>query len=214
MNSRYLVLVLISVIAAIPATAETMRREGGADQAALQQFQVMAQQATAERDALQAENAKLNDQLASAKKEAGHLTAKNKTLQQQLDNTSTSLDRFKEAHTQAIDRLRETQDRLEKLVDKYKELVATLRDMETQKAHLQDTVNTQSAQLDDCAKHNVALYKVDQDLLEKYRNKGVWDVLKQREPVTGLSQVRVDSMIEQYRLRLDKEQVSAAAVAK
>jgi chromosome segregation ATPase len=214
MNSRNLLVVIIAATLAFPAAAETVRREGGADQAALIQAQALAQQAGAERDALQAENSKLKDQLAAAKKEAAHSSTKNKSLQKRLDSTESTLERFKDAQAQAVERLRDTQERLGKLVDKYKELIATLRDMETQKAHLQDTVNTQSAQLDDCAKHNVALYKVDQELLEKYRDKGVWDALKQREPVTGLAQVKVESMIEQYRMRLDKEQVSSAAVSK
>jgi chromosome segregation ATPase len=131
-----------------------------------------------------------------------------------LEEKENTLSRFKEANSQAVDRVRETQDRLEKLVEKYKELVAELRDLETEKAKLQDTVTTQSSQLDDCAKHNVALYQVDLELLDQYRRKGMWDAFKQHEPVTGLGQVAVESMIEQYRLRLDKDQVNDTAVAK
>lgn len=214
MNSRCLAFLLIAAWAAVPAGAETARRDGGADQAALQQLQAMAQQAKAERDTLQADNDKLKEELTSAKKDMARLSSEKKALQQRLDNTEGSLDRFKGAHTQTIDRLRETQERMDKLVEKYKELVATFREMETQKASLQDTANTQSAQLDDCAKHNVALYKLDLELLAKYRDKGVWDALKQSEPVTGLSQVAVESMIEQYRIRLDKEQINATDVVK
>lgn len=211
MIDRYVIAALLCTVCALPSWAETTARRGGGDNGAvllqLQQAQTQAQAATAERDALKAENAKLQAELDAIKKEAARLRTDKAAMQQRIDTSDNTVTRFKEANSQAVDRLRETQERLDKVVEKYKELVTNLKEIETEKVRLQDRDTTQSAQLDVCAKHNLALYQVNIELLEKYRNKSVWDALRQREPVTGLGRVEIENIGEQYRARIDKERL-------
>lgn len=211
MIGRYSIVALLCTVCALPAWAETTVRRGGGDNSAvllqLQQAQAQAQAAAAERDALKAENAKLQSALEAAKKETARLRTGQAAMQQRLDSGIDTVERFKEANSQAVERLRDTQERLDKVVEKYKELVVSLKQIETEKAKLRDDVTAQSAQLDACARHNLALYQANVELLERYRDKGVWDALKQREPVTGLGRVEVENMVEQYRARIDKERM-------
>ena len=57
------------------------------------------------------------------------------------------------------------------------------------------------------------LYETGLEVLDKYKNKGIWDAFMQQEPVTGLNEVEVENIIEEYRHRLYKQkftpQVSA-----
>lgn len=218
MIERYLIASLLCMLFTPPSLAETTVRRGGAENSALlsqlQQAQTQAQAAIAERDALKAENVKLQAELDGAKKETTHLRADKTAMQQRIDTNDNTVTRFKEANSQAIEKLRETQERLDKVVEKYKGLVATLKEIETEKARWQDNATAQSAQLDVCAKHNLALYQLNVELLDQYHHKGVWDALRQREPVTGLGRVEVENIAEQYRARLDKEHFSDEAGTK
>jgi len=221
MYNRYLWYVFAGMLMIGPAAAETTRRGGDANQAALLQAQAQVQQTAAERDALREENAKLQEELGTLKKGAALLKVDKSALQQRMNTTEGTLSRFKEANSEATDRLRDTQERMDKLVDKYKELVAQLKEMETEKLHLQNAASlqatqltTQSAQLDGCAGDNLALYKLNLELLEQYRDKGVWDALKQREPVMGLGRVELENKVEHYRARLNQERLDGAISAK
>lgn len=221
MLSRYLWCLLTGLLMMGAATAETARRGGDAGQAALQQVQAQAQQTAAERDALRAENTKLQEELSAIKKETALLKADKSALQQRMNASEGTVSRFKEANSEAVDRVRDTQERMDKLVDKYKELVGQLKEMEMEKLRLQNIVDlqetqltTQSAQLDGCAGDNLALYQLNLELLQQYRDKGVWDALKQREPVMGLGRVELENKVEGYRLRLNQERLDGAVSAK
>ena len=217
MIDRYLLATMLCLLLALPAGAETTTRRGGADNSALLQAQAQAQTqiqaAAAERDALQKENAKLKDELDGQKKEITRLRGEKSALQQQVDVRDSTVNRFKDANSEAVERIRETQERLDKVVEKYKELVTTLKGLEMEKAKLQDSVNAEAAQLDAYAKHNLALYEINRELLERYRRKGVWDALRQPEPMIGLGQVEMENTVEEYRARLDKERVEQTAPA-
>ncbi|MEK7322321.1 MAG: hypothetical protein AABZ84_04495 [Pseudomonadota bacterium] len=219
MFSRYLCLFIGLLIMGF-ATAETTRRSGDVGQAALLQVQAQAQQIAAERDTLRAENAKLQEELDALKKDTTRLKADKSVLQQRMNATEGTVSRFKDANSEAADRLRDTQGRMDKLVEKYKELVGQLKEMETEKLRLQNTTDlrstqltTQSAQLDSCAGDNLALYQLNLELLQQYRDKGVWDALKQREPVMGLGRVELENKVERYRIRLNQERLAGAAAA-
>lgn len=220
MISRYLMSGMLCMLLTLPAWAETTVRRGGGDNAnaallqAQAQAKAQAEAAATERDALQKENDKLKDELNALKKEGARLRGEKAGLQQRIDTSENTVTRFKDANTEAVDRVRDTQERLDKVVEKYKELVVSLKQMETEKAKLQDTVNTQAAQLDAYAKHNLALYQLNQELLDQYQRKGVWDALKQREPVTGLGRVDVENTVEEYRVRIGKERLEPPAAPK
>ncbi|MFX9634859.1 hypothetical protein ABNJ30_20120, partial [Acinetobacter baumannii] len=53
-----------------------------------------------------------------------------------------------------------------------------------------------------CEAKNEKLYEYGQAILQKYQHKGVWDALKQKEPVTGIGEVQVDNVVQEYRDKL------------
>ena len=66
--------------------------------------------------------------------------------------------------------------------------------MEQQRKH-----DTQVAQLGECSAKNERLVKLSAELLDLYRNKGVGDVLNQRDPVLGLGDVQMFNLVQEYR---------------
>lgn len=54
-----------------------------------------------------------------------------------------------------------------------------------------------------CSKDNAELYQVGQDLLARYEDKGLAEVLYAKEPVMQLGRVKLENLAAQYRERLD-----------
>ncbi|MFN9389406.1 MAG: DNA repair protein, partial [Betaproteobacteria bacterium] len=59
----------------------------------------------------------------------------------------------------------------------------------------------------DAEQKNVKLYVLSRELIERYRSQGFWDAVRRKEPFTGLKQVEVENLLEQYRDRADEARV-------
>lgn len=79
------------------------------------------------------------------------------------------------------------------------ELNAQVAGRRTAEAGLRDT----DAALATCRAHNGELVGVANDLLAAYQNKGVFDVLGEGEPLTGIGRVRLENLLETYRDKVD-----------
>ena len=64
--------------------------------------------------------------------------------------------------------------------------------------------------LDDCRIRNREMRDLVDELMTKYREVGFWDVLKRREPFTGLRRAQVDNLLESVRERAEDAQVTPA----
>ncbi len=62
-----------------------------------------------------------------------------------------------------------------------------------------------------CEAKNVKLFEYSQALVDRYKNKGVWEALKQKDPVLGLSNVGVENVVQEYREKLDSQKIPAAS---
>lgn len=62
-----------------------------------------------------------------------------------------------------------------------------------------------------CRKHNGELAGVVDQLLHAYEDKGVFTIIGQHEPFTGIGQVRLENLLETYRDKLDAATESSAA---
>lgn len=198
--------------------AEVAKRSGGggADAAALTKLQAMLQQVTGERDALQGELEKVQGERAKNdekhKKEIALLTKKIEGLENTSDRSQDALARANDANTTLRERNKEQQERMQKLVDKYKELVESLRVVEGDKSAAQTKVAEQERLLNDCGSKNTRLYEVNLELLDRYENKGVWDALLQREPVTQLKRVEIENIVEEYKYKISQQRVHVQPV--
>src|SRR5262249_32101916 len=100
--------------------------------------------------------------------------------------------------------------RMQELVDKFRETAQNLRQVETERGELKTSLTARQDELKQCTQKNLDLYQADLELLDRYKSKGMWDAMLQREPVTGLKRVEVENQIEEYRRKLDQMQVIGA----
>jgi chromosome segregation ATPase len=105
-------------------------------------------------------------------------------------------------------------DAAERLTATNTKLNETARDLAARDAELaqarQGLEQSKAANLS-CEDKNLKLYSYGQAVLERYRNKGVWAALSQKDPVLGFKEVEVENVVQEYRLKMAGQKVQTLA---
>lgn len=153
---------------------------------AMARAQFMIRQISAERDQLQTDRASLQQQLAELQKKYAGLETKNSKssgdMQQQYAKLRDDLQAERSAHEASRAQL------------------ATAVSINNS---CSDTVSHQSDMMTLCIGNNHKLYDINRTVLSRYENKNMLDSLIQADPVTGISQVAIENLIDDTQYKLD-----------
>lgn len=89
--------------------------------------------------------------------------------------------------------------------------VARKRDAELRQLNELNQRTTGSSR--DCVAKNQALIEISQQLLDRYRRKGLFSSLVEAEPLTGIARVRFENLLQDYDNRIADQQANPAAVS-
>jgi chromosome segregation ATPase len=166
--------------------------EGPAPDAAAKQALAKAQQLlkslSAERDALKAENAKLQARLEA---DLGEMKSK-------LNATQSAASAAAKRAAGESSALNETITAGEARV---KELEEKLKIAETKIAGREQALAA-------CTTHNRKLGALSTELLGRYADKGVMDAMMEREPLTQIKRVELENLVQQYDDRIAESQIT------
>jgi chromosome segregation ATPase len=129
-------------------------------------------------------------QLARLRGEAQAQAAQADALRQQVADLQKTLAQWQEGYQKAADMFHS-------------------RDAEARKfeAQYHDTDTREQA----CEKKNAELYQIGSELLDRYKNKGFWDALKDDEPFTRIHRVQLEQAAQDYHARLVDQKIEPAA---
>lgn len=185
-----LMLLFSAILALTPVMASgAASADNGEEQKVLARAQRMIRQATLERDAAQAENAKLKTQIEEL----------NRKLAGIKKSSEAALAKSRESNTALNGDLQQTAQKL--------------RQTESDKNQLQDTVNGQAELIQSCGSKNAELVQINREVLGRYRKKGCFDALLQREPLTQLKRVEVENLVQEYQDQIDQNAFKKGAQA-
>ncbi len=162
--------------------AQAAKSKVEADKAAVDQ---QLGEQTQQSEQLKAAMAKVNAKLKASEAQRAELTTAVTTLEKQLADD-------KRSHEEA-------------LAQKARELAQYTKLRDEQQAQLQRRHDDQVALVSECTTRNDKLIHLNSELLTRYRNKSVSDVVKQREPVFGVGDVEMFNLIQDYRDKADAE---------
>lgn len=183
---------------ALGGLAQAQQQDANAQRAALNKAQFLLRQATQEKtdlqtqaDALKQQVDKLTRELAAAQSGADA----NKQKMQAGFNETIELWKQRDAKRGGeIDTLRDQ-----------------LREQAAQRAALEEKLKVQTDNFSVCYGNNKQLLSVNRELLAAYRSKGVFDAMRQNEPFTGIKEVEVENLVQDYRYKLDDLTVNEPA---
>lgn len=196
------ILVALSLVLGLGTVAEAqVARSGGASSQAVQQLQQLAQ----ERTALQAENARLKKDLDSAQADLKRVRAEHDALKARVGGAESEAARLKSSSDANEHAAEGARQKLEELVGRFREVAQTLRDTEADRAATRQRLEEKSRAFDQCAKVNVELHDIAIEALTRYEKSAV----RGKEVVTGISRVRVENLVDDYRQRVDELKLAA-----
>ncbi len=188
----------------LSAVAE--ERRAPSDNAA-QRVQYMLRQVTLERDALQQQ---LNQQTREIDELKKKLEDKSKRLAKQknmLNSSRGNNEKLAEQTQQLSDRLLDLRKQSQELVVKFKEVVSQYRETEMARRTLEVNLKTNEGKLESCQRMNAELIEINEEILEKYQDKGVFDALLQKDPLTGIRKAQLDTQVETFRSEMSRQTV-------
>lgn len=199
--SRLRSIVLLVAVLASASLSGIVFAQDDAQQRALKRAQFMLRQLNNEKAALQGENEALAMKVTQLEGEVTRLGAE---LDQVQARSEALVERFTQRVESANERIRRTDERLVETTERYREAVSRLRDTEAERDRLRGALETVRRELADSESRNALLVDANLEMAELYEDKGFAEVLWEKEPVTGLREVQVENILQEYRLRVDE----------
>lgn len=165
-------------------------------QRALQKAQFMLRQ-------LNDEKFKLQAQVADLQKQVGELKG---NLQETKSAAEIAKSKMRRDYGSAID---DWKKQNEGLSDEVASLKGRLANEIENGKELGTKLKTQTHNFSVCYNNNKKLYAINEELLRRYKNKGFTDVAEQKEPFTGMKQVEIENLVQDYQYRLDDLKISS-----
>jgi chromosome segregation ATPase len=206
-NTAALLSVALSMCAAENGYTQTARSGGGASAQLMQQMQQLA----SERTSLQAENAKLKKDLEDLRKDRDALKTGQQAVERRAKTAEVSLQQSVSQSQSAGQELAQTKEKMQQLIAKFRETLQTLRDVEAEQTTAKQTLAVRDRDLKSCVDHNVALYKLNQEVLTHLEKQTVWSRVAQTEPFTKIKRVQLENLVDEYKDRADEQRLPPAS---
>ena len=121
-------------------------------------------------------------------------------LQAQLDAAHTTQENTQHGLDDANSRLAAVNS---KLGEALKQLAAR----DAQVKEISQALDQSKTANNSCEAKNVILYGYAAEVLQRYRKKGVWASLSQKDPLFGLKEVDMENVVQEYQLKFDAQKV-------
>lgn len=208
-NRRPLALLMLLIFISHSATAASVRGGDGKSSTG----DDMSRRYIAQISLLKQEIAKNSATLEERDAQLEEITGTLESTEQSLAQAEATGAKLRSRLEQAIERIQHTDERLQQTQNKLSGTRHQLNVMTHSKTDLEELSLLQKGELLTCEEKNLALYRVNRELTAQYEAKGVLTGILQREPVTGLKQVQIENIIEEYRNKLDQQIYQAPAAA-
>lgn len=200
MKARMLTpMAVLLAVAASPAFAQT-ERSGNADARIMQQLQQMS----SERAALQADNAKLKQELDQLKKDLQQAASAKASLENRNKALTANASRGEQSVLQTEEQLERARDQMQELVTRFRETAQSLRDVEIERADVKSQLALRDREFKTCVDRNAAFYNLNVEVLDRMENRGLWSNLTAKEPFLKLKRVELENLVDDYRYRADE----------
>jgi DNA repair exonuclease SbcCD ATPase subunit len=121
-------------------------------------------------------------------------------LQAQLDAAHTAQENGQHGLDDANSKLAAVNS---KLAEALKQLAAR----DTQVKEISQALDQSKTANNSCEAKNVTLYGYAEEVLQRYKKKGVWASLSQKDPMFGLKEVDVENVVQEYQLKFNAQKV-------
>ncbi len=190
---------------------QLQQREFNDQKAALEQAKAKAEKESADKDKeLKRLQARLKKLEAGSKDSQADLVLANEELKlarAEVAALGVRLALERERADKSGDDYRQSREAIAKKEAEAKVLDARVLDQ-------REIVGRQARMIQACDDKNMELARIGGELLQRYRDKGLMDALKQAEPFTQIERVRMENLWQEYRDKLDAQKMDRPVLAR
>ena len=175
---------------------------------AIKKAQGIIRQLTQEKAALEEEKAVLLTEKTTqdAKLSSlGSTVKKLQPLQAEVERYKSSLELVRNNLEAQLSQERQRQ---QALLQKHNEVVAKAKTIYADNHTLVQAVQEREQWIEQCSSRNKELHTTYLDLLNKYKEKGIWQQLAELEPLTGIGNVDTETLVEDYKYKLQQLKIT------
>lgn len=151
----------------------------------------------------------LQERLESVQKENKELRADTQAvvnklkgkLQEKVDEFNAKLSSLSDRYSRAAEDLRQARQDLSRKDEKVAELNKANSELTAQLSEARGTMERY-------LEHNSELVAIAQELVQAYKDKGVADVLAQKEPLTQVKKVELEQFVQEYSERIEAQNLT------
>ena len=193
-----------ALLTAVPVGvhAQTARSGGSAGAQLMQQL-------ASERTALQAENDKLKKQLAGITKDRDTLKTGQQAVERRARDASAALASSNSQRAATDQELTQTKAKMQELIGKFRETVQSMRQVETEDTANRQALAVRNQELQTCVDRNVALYKLNDEVLTHIDKQGAWSRVASLEPFTKIKRVQNENLVVEYKAKAADQRAAA-----
>ncbi|QWF69577.1 hypothetical protein KEF85_09305 [Methylomonas paludis] len=189
-------------------TAFAGEPKSGDGGAAIKKAQGLIRQLSQEKTALEAEKTALladKNQLEDKLKALESTVKKLEPLQGEVERYKSGLESVK---TSLESQLGQERQRQQALLQKHNDVVGKANSIFADNQLLVQAVKEREAWINQCSSRNQELRQLNQDLLARYKDKGLWQHVLELDSVTGIGKIEAESVAEEYRYKLQQLKIT------
>jgi chromosome segregation ATPase len=192
-------------------TVQAAPRDAGGNPKIINKLQAMVREMTSQRDLLKNENEKILAELEKLKEQLKQEKAATLSVENKL---GSELAAQKNNHDEIQTRLDNTTAKLREVIDKYNALNQSKNELSAEHGNLQNSWKMTAVELKMCESKNIKLYEASREIIDSYNHcqtRGVMDTLLESEPVLQIHNVEVETIIQEYQDKLEKQKYKSTA---
>lgn len=186
--------------------------QDAAVQQVLRKAQGALRQLTEEKAKLEADNAALQKDKTSAEETVAKLEARVKELEPlpaELEKQKAAYAALQAQKTQLESQLSTALSKGTQLHGKLKEIVGKAKLIQQDNQLLVEAVKEREQWIGSCKDKNGQIAQLQGELVQRYEDKGFWEVFKDVEPLTGIGHVETETNAQDFRHRLQDLKTTA-----
>lgn len=209
MNVSKLKIYLLPLLATllIGVAHAAVPKQPSANSQALQKTQGMVRQLSEEKAALAAEKTALQEQLQKLEAQVKQLSP----LQAEVQRYQVDAETLRGNNGALSSQLSTAQQKHQALRHQLREIVGQAKQIQADNQLLVAAVKEREQWINRCSGKNQQLVAANQDLLDKYLDRGFWDRVAELEPFTGIGNVEKQNTAENYLFKLEDLKVTEFA---
>jgi len=157
---------------------------------------------------LESKQRALQTEIERLEKESASVLTENKAISEELKRKAQACQASLEKLSQQCAKLKVEHDTLEgKYAQKVKDCDGKVSQLSAEKTTLESEIKRQGQRLERCQTHNARLCVIADELVEKYKNKGITSSILQKEPFTQLEKVEIEEIVQEYKEKIEEQKL-------